>query len=299
MKIFQLQDNLVKINEEKFSKEKPMQKLVEKNLDVLFPNMEYVDTEVKIDNVRFDTLAFDPQQMSFIIIEYKKVRTDSLTQGIDYIHKLKKNKVDIIGLYQEKKKQVLDVKNIVWDKTRVIFIAPEFTKRQISAIEEEDKYGTKHYEIKQYQNGIITFNKLGEPEPDDSTANGRSGPNELDSRSEEEYLKSLKIPTAIRDLWEELREATDEYLTDIKYIQKSFGSYVVNNKPVCRLIARQNYILLVYRTQDRYFLAEDEFVKWIKYKSSKVGRHKSIIKNTDDIKKTLPLIKKVYNSKKQ
>lgn len=297
-------DNLVKVNEEKFTNEKLMQKFVEANLDVLFSDIEFVDTEVIMDDYRFDTLAFNPQQKSFVIIEYKNISSrDLIGQGLSYLHKLKNKKGEVILHYNTMKNQSLGMKDIVLDKTRVIFIAPGFTKRQKDASKESEQ-NIELYEIKRYQNGIVTFNKLGGPDQGGQGGSSRAGKrNGVKKFDEEDYLEGKyggsKIPTATRDLWVELRKTIDEYFTDIKYEQqKSFGSYVVNNKLVCRLVAKQKYIRLFYRTQDKSFLAENEFVEW-KGRSKKDGMHVSIIKNTEDGEKALPLIKKVYNSKKQ
>jgi RecB family endonuclease NucS len=51
--------------------ERDVQRLVEANLDLLF-GLEFVDTELSIENVRFDTLAFDKESNAPIIIEFKK-----------------------------------------------------------------------------------------------------------------------------------------------------------------------------------------------------------------------------------
>ena len=79
MRIFQSRDNaLVEIGEDKkngkyFGLEKVIQNLVEKNLNSIFAGLEFVETEFQIDDLRPDTIAFDTEKKSFVIIEYKNV----------------------------------------------------------------------------------------------------------------------------------------------------------------------------------------------------------------------------------
>jgi hypothetical protein len=48
-----------------------MQKLTENNLDSIF-GLEFIATEFQLYNLRIDTLAFDNETNSFVIIEYKR-----------------------------------------------------------------------------------------------------------------------------------------------------------------------------------------------------------------------------------
>jgi len=74
--------------------ERDVQRLVEANLDLLF-GLEFVDTELSIENVRFDTLAFDKESNAPIIIEFKKTFEKSLfDQGLEYLNILFSRKAD-------------------------------------------------------------------------------------------------------------------------------------------------------------------------------------------------------------
>ena len=284
VEIFQLQDNLVKINEERFPSESSIQKLVEENLDVLFSDVEFVDTEVKMGDTRFDTLAFNPQQKSFVIIEYKKGRKDAFSQGLSYLYKLNEMKDRAILIYQKKKKRLLDGDDIKWDKTRIIFIAPEFTKHQKDA-NKISKDNIELYEINRYQNKIITLNKLGDspPRPLLPIDDGKRPP-----VSEEDYLERMygdsTTHNPIRDLWRELRKKINESFPDMKYVQKKVsGRYKINDNVVCSLQAFKNCIYLSYSTQGKSLLGES--VEYVIHG----GKHQSMakIKDMQDIKKAL------------
>ena len=55
------------------SNEKILQTLVEKNLDVIFPHLEFISSEFTIDNLRPDTIAFDKERNSFVIFDTIKL----------------------------------------------------------------------------------------------------------------------------------------------------------------------------------------------------------------------------------
>ena len=116
MRIFQSRDNnLVEISEEKnrgkhFGLEKEIQSIVENNLDTVFSGLEFVETEFQIDDLRPDTIAFDTEKKSFVIIEYKKGENDSLIdQGVSYYELLRDRKEAFLLHYNKKKNKRLGI----------------------------------------------------------------------------------------------------------------------------------------------------------------------------------------------
>ena len=65
------QSGLERIKELSFKYEKELQNAVESNLPDIF-GLELVQTEFALDNYRIDTLAYDPENQAFVIIEYKR-----------------------------------------------------------------------------------------------------------------------------------------------------------------------------------------------------------------------------------
>lgn len=65
------QARLTPLNEVPFKLEKEIQNLFEKNLEVL-TSLKLIRSEFIIKQFRIDTLAFDPESKSFVIIEYKR-----------------------------------------------------------------------------------------------------------------------------------------------------------------------------------------------------------------------------------
>ena len=71
MKLFQNKDNqLNPLERVSFKLEKNIQDLVETNIETIF-DYEFVSSELSVGEFRIDTLAFDKQSNSFVIIEYK------------------------------------------------------------------------------------------------------------------------------------------------------------------------------------------------------------------------------------
>ncbi|HBQ61687.1 MAG TPA: hypothetical protein DD671_19275 [Balneolaceae bacterium] len=79
MKLFTSKDNsLEKISSEPFRLEKDIQDLVEANTKMLF-GLEFVSSEFIVDSFRLDTLCYDEENQSFIIIDYKRTKTSRLS----------------------------------------------------------------------------------------------------------------------------------------------------------------------------------------------------------------------------
>ena len=94
-------DSLQRVKINPFKLEKDIQQLVENNLSTLF-GLEFIKSELNFGNFRFDTLCFDNELNSFVIIEYKKGSSYSvIDQGYTYLSLLLNNKSDFILEYNE------------------------------------------------------------------------------------------------------------------------------------------------------------------------------------------------------
>jgi predicted transport protein len=153
--------NKTKLDEIKnvpFKLERDIQLLVEDNLQVLF-GLEFVKTEFQLNNLRIDTLGFDQQSKSFVIIEYKKGKSYSvIDQGYSYLSLLLNNKADFILEYLERSNKALKKGDVDWSQSKVIFISPQFTTYQKQSIEFKD-LPFELWEIKQYSNNTIILNQ--------------------------------------------------------------------------------------------------------------------------------------------
>ena len=84
-----------------FDNEKEIQNLIERNLETLF-NLKFVKSEVVCEQFRFDTLCWDEENHSFVIVEYKNTKSFSvIDQGYSYLSVMLNNKSDFVLEYNE------------------------------------------------------------------------------------------------------------------------------------------------------------------------------------------------------
>jgi predicted transport protein len=122
--------------------------------------LELVKTEISIKNKRIDTLGYDSQTKSFVIIEYKRDRNSSVVdQGFTYLNLMLQNKADFILEYNEGLKKLLKRDDVDWSQTRVAFISQGFTENQREATNFKD-IAIELWEVKQYDGGIVSINQI-------------------------------------------------------------------------------------------------------------------------------------------
>jgi predicted transport protein len=161
MALFKIEnnDNLEQIKELPFKLEKEIQDLTEKNIKTIF-GLEFVRSEFGLNNFRIDTLAFDKDSVSFVIIEYKRDKNFSvIDQGYAYLSLMLNNKADFILEYNENNKDTLKRDDIDWSQSRVLFISPSFTTYQKEAINFKD-LPIELWEIKRYNNKTVNYNQI-------------------------------------------------------------------------------------------------------------------------------------------
>lgn len=68
---------LTKFKETEFDLEKDIRRLTEDNLEALF-NLQFVRSEFHLNDLKIDTLAYNNETRSFVIVEYKKDKNFSV-----------------------------------------------------------------------------------------------------------------------------------------------------------------------------------------------------------------------------
>lgn len=189
---------------------KEIQRITETNLKSLF-GLQLVKSEFELKGLRIDTLAFDPESRGFIIIEYKRDRIFSVVdQGMAYLNLMLNNKADFILEYHERTTPSLKREDVDWTQTRVIFVAPEFTKYHQHAIGFKD-LGIQLWEVQKYKNNIVIFNEVKPFEATESISTIAKTTNpqvqrisqEIKVYTEEELLKVCDDET--EDLYNDLK----------------------------------------------------------------------------------------------
>ena len=160
MPIFHIKNSSVtQIKEIGFKREKVLQTITETNLETIY-NLEFVKTEFSLKNLKIDTLAFDRETKSFVIIEYKKDKSSSIIdQGFAYLALMLNNKADFILEFNENMDNNLKKDDVDWSQSKILFLANSFNTHQKQAINFKD-LPIELWEVKRYDNGTILYNHL-------------------------------------------------------------------------------------------------------------------------------------------
>ncbi len=205
---------LKQIPEDSFKLEKDIQNLIETNLKEMF-NLEFIRSEFTIKNNRIDTLAYNSESKSFIIIEYKRERNFSvIDQGYAYLSLLINNKAEFIVEYNERLNQSLKRGEIDWSQTRIIFVAPSFTDHQKQAINFKDM-PFELWEIKKFKNRIVSIEQIKKSKTTESIKTFGGISKELS-----EVTKTIKVYTE-----EDHMNYGSEF---VKELYKTFKNAILN-----------------------------------------------------------------------
>lgn len=147
--------NLIK--EQPFKLEKEMQAMFEMNLQML-TGLTLVRSEFPLKQFRFDTLAFDNERKAFVVIEYKRDRSQSvIDQGVSYLNAMLDYKDSLILEYNEQNLGSLKRNDIDWSQTRILFVANGFTDYQKNSTNFKN-LGIELVEFKRYEKDLLTVN---------------------------------------------------------------------------------------------------------------------------------------------
>lgn len=211
MSIYLISKGLELVKERNFKYEKEIQQLVENNLQSLL-KLKFIKSEFALNNFRIDTLAFDIEAKSFVIIEFKRDKTFSVVdQGYAYLSLMLNNKADFILEYNESQDGALKRNDVDWSQSKVIFVSPNFTNYQKEAINFKD-LPIELWEIKQFENDTILFEQVQKANAIESIktiskssdATVESVNKEIKVFTENDHLQKGEFET--RELYEKLKE---------------------------------------------------------------------------------------------
>lgn len=161
MRLFKLNKNeaLSEIKETKIAKEKTLQSITEKNLGLIF-GLELVCSEFSVGDYRLDTLAFDQENKSFVIIEYKRSENRSvIDQGYAYLGKMLDRKADFVLQYNNVKQKSYQIKDVDWAQSRILFVSSAFNNYQVGSLIFND-LPISLWEVKSYMSGHISYRRI-------------------------------------------------------------------------------------------------------------------------------------------
>lgn len=289
------------IKENPFKLERELQNLTESNLFTVF-GYEFVKSEFKINNFRIDTLAFDKNANSFVIIEYKRDKNFSVVdQGYAYLALMLNNKADFILEYNENCKNILKKADVDWSQSRVIFIAPSFTSYQKEAINFKD-LPIELWEIKRYSNNTVNYHQIQSSGASESITTISNNDQQFEAVSKEikVYTEDELLSKAgeeIKELYEKVKNAILN-LADLEIRPKKlYIAFASGSNIVCCTIYTNVIKLWINlpkgELDDPKHIARDvsEIGHW------GTGNYEILIENDENLEYILSLIKQAINNK--
>ncbi len=303
MAIFKIQsNNLKQIKEISIKLEKDLQNITEINLETIF-GLDFVSTEFALRKFRIDTLAFDKEIKSFVIIEYKKDRSFSVVdQGYSYLALMLNNKADFILEYNENTKQNLRREDVDWSQSKVLFLANSFTAYQQNAINFKD-LPIELWEVKKFDNKTLLFNRLKSDDAKESIktiSKNKTIQNvsrEVKTYTVEDHFK--KSWETSRELYEELNEKISSLDSQIiKNIRQNYIAYKIEGLKwnLCELHIFKSKVEIRLIRVDKEDLKDPEIkIDKIQWQTNAWGKQCSyIVQDSSDIDYAIFLIKQVY-----
>ena len=283
-----------------FDRESKLQRLTENNLEELF-DLQFVQTEFEYKQLRIDTLAFNTKTNSFVIIEYKnKPEYSVIDQGFSYLSLLLNNKYYFIKKYNEITGLNLDIEDFDFSKTKIMIIAPSFTKYQLKSTEFSD-LPFELWKVRLYENGCVSYDKI----KNDSATSIREVV--LDKKNIQINLESLNYTEddllkdkslEINELYYSLKERLLSEFDDLDMeIFKTLSSYKVNDNLICvvRFLSKSLSIWFFTKNLDD---SENRTKDLSKSSTGGSGVHYQIdLSSEDDFDYFMELFKQVYEEK--
>lgn len=258
MNLYKLEENdLIPIHEEKFELEREIQNMIENNCDNLF-NLKFICSEFKVGEFRLDTLAFNEESQSFVIIEYKNNQNYSvIDQGFSYLSVMLDRKAEFVLKYNEVANTNISTNEVNWTDSKIIFISPSFTRYQKNSIN-FISIPFELYQVKKFNGNIISLERI------ENKTNNRFDffsdlAEEVDeiidpvTNIDEDYHKE-RTNEECKELWENLKEYFLNLGDTSLNIKKHYISIKKNNRAIFYTQFLPNnlriHVLLGYENQD-------------------------------------------------
>ena len=212
-----------------FKSEYVLHQLTQKHLKKLF-GLEFVASEIQLNNLRLDNLAFDLKSNSFVIIEYKnELNLNVLNQAQDYHDLIQDNKEFFI-------KRLENGENVDFENVRIMIIGPEFTQDQI----DEAKDNVEIWKVTLFDDGEVAYENL----KDNTFKTLKINLNDLKLTEEmlledkSDYMKSLywNLKNRVLDEFEDAYvkilvdqfafKVNDNLISVIRFQKSSFNIYI-------------------------------------------------------------------------
>lgn len=271
MQLYNLKNKtLLNLKEVPFKLERELQQLFEHNLNNI-TGLEYIKSEFIIKSNRIDTLAWDIENNSFVIIEYKRDRNYSVVdQGVSYLNLMLEYKADFIVEYNESKQKSLKREQVDWSQSRVVFVSSSFTDFQKQSTNFKD-LSIELWEVKRFENDVIIINPIKK---------SSSAPSIKPIAKQNEQLE--KVAKEIKTFTEEehINRAPDE----IGELYNRFKAAILNLSPDIEIQPKKDYI--AFKKGSNIIditLLKRSLKLWINVKKGKLDDPKNLMRDVSEI----------------
>lgn len=244
MDLYRVDSNnvLQSIDVSKFDLERDIQRVVERNTQELF-SLQFVKSEFAVQGYRIDSLCFDQEAKSFVIIEYKNTQSYSvIDQGYTYLSTMLNNKSDFVLEYNESTGSNMRRDEVDWSQSRVIFVSPSFSQYQRDSVNFKD-IPFELWEVKRFTDEVIGFNRLitGSKESIRGfEASSDSALSEVKVADEDSILK--RVPEAVQKIYFELKDKMSSWEGISFNTKQNYISVLRGNKIRIYLIPQRNQL---------------------------------------------------------
>lgn len=292
--------------------------LMERNIGAVFPGMDLVASKKKVDDLVPDTVAFDTERNSFVILEYKNAENKGLVEQGDAYYKLMlDNQKKFVDMYEDAKGKVLGKDDVNWDEARVILVSPSFNKYQLRAGPmyyprvEMRKISLCGMPIPGYRLVALELVNGVDAQPGGegkgaagSKAGGELPGDAATKYTEEEYLAGKYYASGAseqtRQLYYALRDAILDAFPGVQKRQTAWyaGFYTRSgNSAVCTVLVLKSSIKLFYSTTRQDVVQTSQFVAYNENDRRGIGKYTSCIGSEADVAAAIPIVDQVYQSK--
>ncbi len=290
------------IRKVEFKYERELQKLTEENLEELF-GLKFVASEFQLDNLRIDTLAFNEETKSFVIIEYKKGKNYSvIDQGYSYLSLLLNNKAEFVLKYNQKFNKNYGKEDLDFSQTIVMFIAPNYTTYQLKSIEFND-LAFELWKVTKFNNNTVLYDQINVSENKASIKEvSSSQPNTVKAKVNKEIRKYtiddvfIKRPHMM-DFFNVIKERIENEFDEV--IIKASKLYIVfkiNNKIFLSIEPMSQYLKFWINMPVGELKDPENKTRDVSQKGHHgVGNYEINIKPEDDLYYFMSLIKQAYD----
>jgi len=310
MDLYKLNNSkLISVETKQFKLEKDIQNIVEENTEELF-NLQLVKSEFSIQNYRLDSLCFDQENNSFVIIEYKKGSSYSvIDQGFSYLSTMLNHKSDFVLEYNESTNSTLKREQVDWSQSRVIFISTSFNSYQTDSVNFRD-IPFELWQIKKFKDGIIGLNQITSKSKE-SIKSVQAIKNDnnhvLDEVSvyDEDYQLnkssqvSKELYLELKDKvsgWENIKfKATKNYLSIAKGNKTKIYINLQKDRLKLHLLKRIDFKGRVGSAKTMFTLDDPKNIHTL-YKSSHKEQYQILLKDNKNIDYIVSLLKQKYDS---